>query len=192
MELQRDSQAMGYFETPEGGSLVSTGVDGGVTGLGLDGVAVIDDPHKNRKEAESRLIRDNIWDWFTDTFWSRLEDECSVLIIQTRWHKDDLAGRVLKGFEDPETGERIQFEEISKEQEAMLRAVGKFISGLQNRSGAEDAADAPELLRVNAVVSANAATNKPASNITRTRYFKIWVMFSSSLLADRSPGFTSR
>jgi predicted phage terminase large subunit-like protein len=112
VKLQQDSQAVSFWETEEGGSFLATSIGGGITGKGLTGVAVIDDPHKDRAEAESVLLRDKVWDWFTDTFWTRLEDECSVLIIQTRWHKDDLAGRVLKGFEDPATGEKINFERI--------------------------------------------------------------------------------
>ena len=88
------------WETAEGGSFLATGVGGPITGMGITGVAVVDDPHKN------------IWEWFTDTFWTRLEDSASVIVIQTRWHKDDLVGRLLAGFEDPETGERVEFERI--------------------------------------------------------------------------------
>ena len=112
VELASDAQSVHHWETVHGGSFLATGVGGGITGKGLTGVAVVDDPHKNRKEAESRLIRDGIWDWFTDTFWSRLEDECSVIVVQTRWHKDDLIGRLLDGFEDPETGEVVQFAQV--------------------------------------------------------------------------------
>lgn len=106
------SENVHHWETAQGGSFLATGVGGPLTGKGITGVAVIDDPHKNRKEAESRLIRDQIWDWFTDTFWTRLEDDASVIVIQTRWHKDDLVGRILEGFEDPDTGEKIEFERI--------------------------------------------------------------------------------
>jgi len=110
--LELTSENVHHWENTFGGSFLATGVEGPLTGKGITGVAVVDDPIKNRKEAESKLIRDNIWDWFTDTFWSRLEEIASVLVIMTRWHKDDLVGRLLKGFEDPETGERVVFERI--------------------------------------------------------------------------------
>lgn len=121
-----------HWETQEGGSFLATGVGGPLTGKGITGVAVIDDPHKNREEAESVLIRDKIWDWFTDTFWTRLEDSASVIVIQTRWHRDDLVGRILKGFEDPETGEKIEFERIrlpalAEEDDPLGREVGEAL-----------------------------------------------------------------
>lgn len=110
--VELGSEALHHWETTHGGSFTAVGVGGPLTGKGIDGVAVIDDPHKNRAEAESRLIRDKIWDWFTDVLWTRLEDDASVLVVQTRWHKDDLIGRLLKGFEDPATGASVEFERI--------------------------------------------------------------------------------
>ena len=112
VELASDAKNVHHWETKEGGSFLATSIGGSITGKGITGVAVVDDPHKDRAEAESRLMRDRVWDWFTDTFWTRLEDSASVIVIQTRWHKDDLVGRLLDGFEDPETGEKIEFERI--------------------------------------------------------------------------------
>lgn len=83
------------------GSYVSTGVGGGITGRGAD-YAIIDDPIKNRKDAESKTFRDNIFDWFASTLYTRLEKDACILITLTRWHEDDLAGRLLKlAEEDP-------------------------------------------------------------------------------------------
>lgn len=83
------------------GSYVSAGVGGGITGRGAD-YAIIDDPIKNRKDAESKTFRDNIFDWFTSTLYTRLEKDACILITLTRWHEDDLAGRLLKlAEEDP-------------------------------------------------------------------------------------------
>jgi predicted phage terminase large subunit-like protein len=126
------SQSAHFWETKFGGSFLATSIGGGITGKGIDGIAWIDDPHKDRAEAESRTMRDRVWDWFTDTFWTRMEDNGSVLVVQTRWHKDDLAGRLLKGFEDPETGETVQFEEISlpalaEKDDPMGREVGEAL-----------------------------------------------------------------
>lgn len=80
----------------------SAGIGGGITGMGMT-YGIIDDPFKNRKEAESKTIRDAVWDWYTSTFYTRLEKGARLLIILTRWHEDDLAGRLLKqAEEDPE------------------------------------------------------------------------------------------
>jgi predicted phage terminase large subunit-like protein len=112
VQLQGDAKNVHHWETEQGGSFLATSIGGSLTGKGITGIAVVDDPHKDRAEAESALLRDKVWDWFTDTFWTRLEDSASVIVIQTRWHKDDLVGRLLKGFTDPETGETIEFERI--------------------------------------------------------------------------------
>lgn len=132
VRFQSDNKAVGHWRTDCEGGLLATSVGGGFTGKGVNGVAVIDDPHKDRAEAESLLMRDRVWEWFTDTFWSRLEQEASVLIIMQRWHKDDLAGRVLEGFEDPDTGERVDFEEIclpalAEEDDPLGREVGEAL-----------------------------------------------------------------
>jgi predicted phage terminase large subunit-like protein len=66
-----------------------------VTGYGA-GLIVIDDPVKSRAEAESQTYRDNIWDWFNDDLYTRLEPNGAIILIQTRWHEDDLAGRLLR------------------------------------------------------------------------------------------------
>ncbi|MEP9408554.1 phage terminase large subunit [Peribacillus frigoritolerans] len=80
----------------------SAGIGGGITGMGMT-YGIIDDPFKNRKEAESKTIRDSVWDWYTSTFYTRLEKDARVLVILTRWHENDLAGKILKQAEnDPE------------------------------------------------------------------------------------------
>ncbi|MDR2142535.1 MAG: phage terminase large subunit [Deltaproteobacteria bacterium] len=56
---------------------------------------IIDDPFKNREEADSATIREKVWDWYTSTFYTRLAPGGGIVIIQTRWHMDDLVGRLL-------------------------------------------------------------------------------------------------
>jgi predicted phage terminase large subunit-like protein len=78
------------------GSYLSAGVDGGITGMGFV-IGIIDDPHKNRKEAESLVMRDGAWEWYTSTFLSRMDEaDAAIVLIMTRWHEDDLAGRLLE------------------------------------------------------------------------------------------------
>ena len=71
------------------------GVGGAITGYGLD-YGIIDDPIKNREEAESPVYRDKIWQWYQSTFRSRRQKNACILITMTRWHEDDLVGRLLK------------------------------------------------------------------------------------------------
>lgn len=77
------------------GGLLSAGVDGPVTGHGAN-LFIIDDPVKNRKEAESDVYRERAWDWYRDVVLTRLEPDAAQILIMTRWHQDDLAGRILK------------------------------------------------------------------------------------------------
>jgi predicted phage terminase large subunit-like protein len=79
----------------------SAGVGGGITGMGFD-VGIIDDPIKNEQEASSKTIRDAIWEWYGSTFWTRQGKDAGILLTLTRWHQDDLAGRLLRqADEDP-------------------------------------------------------------------------------------------
>lgn len=77
------------------GSYKSAGIGGGITGHGGD-LVIIDDPVKNRAEAESKTYRDKVFDWYASTLYTRLEKDARVLITLTRWHEDDLAGKLLK------------------------------------------------------------------------------------------------
>lgn len=72
----------------------SAGVGGGVTGMGAD-IAIIDDPFKDRMSADSPTIRQNIWEWYTSTLYTRLAPGGGIIIINTRWHTDDLSGHLL-------------------------------------------------------------------------------------------------
>lgn len=92
--LRSDEQARGRWRTQEGGGYVAVGVGGPITGRGAD-ILLIDDPIKNREEAESETYRNKTWDWFTSTAFTRLHPKGVVVLILTRWHLDDLAGRIL-------------------------------------------------------------------------------------------------
>ncbi len=76
------------------GGVLSVGIGSGLTGRPAD-VLVIDDPIKDRKEADSAVYRQGVWDWWTDVASTRLAPGAPVIIILTRWHEDDLAGRLL-------------------------------------------------------------------------------------------------
>lgn len=78
----------------KGGGMISVGIGGSVTGHGAD-LLILDDPIKNRQEAESETYRDKIWAEYQSTIATRLHAGGSIIIILTRWHEDDLAGRLL-------------------------------------------------------------------------------------------------
>ncbi|MBP9664452.1 MAG: phage terminase large subunit [Pyrinomonadaceae bacterium] len=87
------------WETPTGGVVRSVGAGAGIAGFGA-GLIVIDDPVRNRADAESETYRDRVWEWFNDDIYTRMEPNAAIVLIQTRWHEDDLAGRLLKEMAD--------------------------------------------------------------------------------------------
>lgn len=93
--LKPQSASVKRLETSKGGVITFAGRDSTFTGRGGHGL-ILDDPIKNDEEADSKIIRDKLWNWFNRTVSSRLMHEGAfILIIQTRWHEDDLVGRLL-------------------------------------------------------------------------------------------------
>src|SRR5690606_7886659 len=72
---------------------------GGITGFGGD-LILIDDPVKSSEEAESPTYRERAWEWYQGTLRTRLEPGGAIVVIGTRWHEDDLIGRLLASDED--------------------------------------------------------------------------------------------
>lgn len=107
------------------GQLYSTSILGGATGRGSS-LLIIDDPIKNRKEANSKTIRDSIYAEWRDTFYSRLSATGSVIIIMTRWHEDDLAGRLLKEGNLPWI--EIKIPAIAEEGDLLGREIGEALA----------------------------------------------------------------
>lgn len=100
LKLSDDRHAADDWETAEGGGVRAVGVGAGITGQGGN-LIIIDDPIKNRQEAESTAYRERVWDWYTDDLYTRLEPNAAIILIQTRWHEDDLAGRILASDDAP-------------------------------------------------------------------------------------------
>lgn len=101
--LSQDSQAKGEWETTEGGFYFAAGVGSAINGRRA-GLGVIDDPIKGIKDADSELVRDNTWSWYVSDFRSRLWPGSPIVVINTRWHGDDPAGRILPEDWDGESG----------------------------------------------------------------------------------------
>lgn len=96
--LKEDEKARGRWRTQMGGSYVSAGVGGSITGRGAD-VFIIDDPIKNREEANSEVYRKKTWEWFTSTAFTRLSPHGVMIVMHTRWHMLDLMGMILANSE---------------------------------------------------------------------------------------------
>lgn len=107
--VNKDSQSVEQWLTTSGGGYSAAGVGGPITGKGAH-VLVIDDPVKNRADAESATSREAVWDWYTSTAYTRLAPGGGVLVILTRWHDDDLAGRLLRKQQEGEGDEWVVVE----------------------------------------------------------------------------------
>ena len=108
--LKEDSKSKAKWLTDKNGSYTSVGVGGAVTGRGAN-IILIDDPLKNREEANSATIRNKIRSWFQSTAYTRLEKNGAIILIMTRWHLDDLAGIILE--ESEELWEVVDFPAIA-------------------------------------------------------------------------------
>lgn len=100
--LRRRSEADGISQTStefdlvdQSGGMISVGRGGGLTGNRVD-VAILDDLYKDAEEANSPIIRDKTFDWYTSVVKTRLHNDSQELIVFTRWHEDDLIGSILK------------------------------------------------------------------------------------------------
>jgi len=120
--LSGERAAVEDWQTPAGGGIRAAGVGAGVTGRGAD-LVIIDDPVKNREEAESHTYRDRVWDWYTDDLYTRLEPGASMILIMTRWHEDDLAGRIL-GSERAHDWQIVNLPALAETSDPLGRAPG--------------------------------------------------------------------
>lgn len=131
--LKEDSQAADRLETTAGGVLAFVGRGGTTTGRGGD-LLVVDDPIKDRQEADSPTIRDTTWTWFNQVVGTRMmDDRARVLLIQTRWHEDDLVGRLTdpqNDYYDEEIAKKwkiIELPAIARQDDVLGRKEGEAL-----------------------------------------------------------------
>lgn len=122
IKLSSDTKNKGFWQTEDGGGLIAGGTGGGLTGEGVSGLFVIDDPYKNRVDADSNVYREKVWEWFTEVAFTRLEG-ASVIVVHTRWHEDDLIGRLS---DDP-SWTVINIPAIAEEDDPLGREVGEAL-----------------------------------------------------------------
>jgi hypothetical protein len=127
VRLRQDSRAADKWLTDKGGIYISAGIGGGITGRGFN-VGLIDDPFKDWRDADSQTIRNWVWNWYLTTFYTRAMPGAAIVIIATRWHEDDLIGRLLKAQE--EGGDKwrvIKLPAIALEGDILGRAPGEAL-----------------------------------------------------------------
>lgn len=120
--LDKERTAVEDWQTAYGGGLRAVGVGGGITGQGGD-LITIDDPVKSREEANSPTYRERVYDWYTDDLYTRREPGASMILIMTRWHEDDLAGRILSS-DDARSWKVVTLPALAEPDDPLGRPVG--------------------------------------------------------------------
>lgn len=116
------------------GGVYAVGVGGGMTGRPADRV-VIDDPVKDREQADSEVYRERVWEWWRDVVVARLSPAGSVLVIMTRWHEDDLVGRLLREDDHEWTVLNIPAECVDPSSDPLGRTrIGQFMQSARRRT----------------------------------------------------------
>jgi predicted phage terminase large subunit-like protein len=125
INVAQDSAAVGRWGIKgHRGGLTAAGVGGPITGRGAN-VAIIDDPFKNWQDAASLTIRDAVWDWYRSTLRTRLAPGGAIVLVMTRWHEDDLAGRLLKEAQQGgEQWEVISLPAVAEDEDILGRKSG--------------------------------------------------------------------
>jgi len=125
IEINKDNRESKLLSIKDyGGQMLSSGYNGQITGQGADWL-IIDDPVKNGSEALSETYRNKIYERYKDTLYTRLHPNGKVIIVMTRWHEDDLAGRLLKNF--PDDYEYINLPALADENDILGRKEGEAL-----------------------------------------------------------------
>lgn len=128
VQVSDDSSAADRWDIKghEGG-MVTAGARGPITGRGAE-VGIIDDPVKNDQEAMSKTCRDAAWDWYRATFATRIHEGGAIVLIMTRWHYDDLAGRLIQAqAEGGDQWEIVCLPALAEEGDSLGRAPGEAL-----------------------------------------------------------------
>lgn len=124
-EVNPKRDAVEDWRLLSGGQYTSIGVGGGITGRGAD-LLIIDDPVKSAEKAFSQTDRERVWRWYNMDISTRLEPDAKMILIMTRWHSDDLAGRILNSEEAGEWT-KINLPAFAEENDLIGRKVGECL-----------------------------------------------------------------
>lgn len=97
--LDKENENVEGWGTTKRGGYIPAGVGSGIAGKGAH-ILIIDDPIKDAEAADSETVREATWDWYGAAALTRLAPESGILVIQTRWHDDDLSGRLIQQMRD--------------------------------------------------------------------------------------------
>ena len=141
LRLRKGSSAAGRWQLDgHRGGVYCVGIDGALTGRPVD-LLIIDDPVKNRREADSAALREVAWSFWTSSARTRLAPNAPVVVIQTRWHEDDLSGRLLaQAAEDPEISQWrvINIPAQAEENDYLGRKAGEWLTSARKGRNAHD------------------------------------------------------
>ena len=127
VELAADSKAAGLWTTTAGGTFLSVGIGGAITGFGAHHLN-IDDPIRKREEAESAIKRESIYQWYQAEAYTRLEPQGSVSLTYTPWHHDDLGARLIAAEEyGGDKWKVLRFPAIAEEHDELGRKPGEAL-----------------------------------------------------------------
>lgn len=194
VHIAEDSGKAEGWETTAGGKLISRALGGGTTGFGAK-VLVIDDPHKDFIDAHSAVKREQVWQWWLNVGSTRLHPPSLVVVIQTRWHEDDLVGRLLSREYpgDPNDWEVIRFPAIAGDHDVLGREPGDPLYSPLAQETREEALERWERVRRdvgsytwNALYQQN--PSQPEGSIFMMDTFRYWT--TDPNLADMLPDGT--
>jgi len=137
--LSPDSQAAGKWNTQQGGSYYSVGVEGGVMGRGAHDI-MLDDLYANMEEAASPVIREKVWKWYSGTIYNRLEPGGAIVLINHRMHEDDLSGRLIEKMKSGKERVASDLSNSAAAASAQNPPAGR-VGGLDRNPSAETPAD---------------------------------------------------
>ncbi|MCA1570777.1 MAG: phage terminase large subunit [Chloroflexi bacterium] len=131
IRLRPDDRAAGRWHTEQGGGVYCAGIGGAISGEPVD-VLIIDDPIGGRAEAESPVYRERAWEWWENVGERRLSSRGRVILMTTRWHEDDLAGRIL-ARPGGDQWTVLSIPAIAEDGDPLGRQPGEELQSAQNR-----------------------------------------------------------
>jgi predicted phage terminase large subunit-like protein len=127
IKLSEDSKAAARWSLESGGEYYGVGAGTGISGFRAN-LGVGDDLFGSREDAYSETVRQKRWDWYQDDFSARLKPNAKRILMNTRWHEEDVAGRVLQQIENKEIkGHVISIPAIAEENDPLGRAAGEYL-----------------------------------------------------------------
>ncbi len=127
LQLDYGSKAVNDWNLVTGGGMYSIGAGGAITGKGAD-LLIVDDIIKNREEAASETVRENLWDWWQTVVITRLEPKAKTIVLGTRWHEDDILARLLDQHKQKVINWRVlSFPAIAERDDVIKREEGEAL-----------------------------------------------------------------